>query len=85
VYKITVHISKLGPREHLFVSLKINYIFGYGDLQIYESGAKNRRKKHLKNLKWLFILFSARILYSFRHTGEQDGREGDSRARCDLD
>jgi hypothetical protein len=24
----------LGTREHLFVSVKINYIFGYSDLQI---------------------------------------------------
>jgi hypothetical protein len=31
----------LGTREHLFVSVKINYIFGYSDLQIYESGVKN--------------------------------------------
>ncbi len=31
----------LGTREHLLVSVKINYIFGYCDLQIYESGVKN--------------------------------------------
>ncbi len=45
----------LGTREHLIVSVKINYIFGYGDVQTYKIAAGSKIPQYLSLYMWLIL------------------------------